>query len=68
MNLQINDLQGRMNTLQQMGAHGPPMPNQWGPHGPPPPSGPMMPPHPGPNISDPMQLQIVSSSQLFTVT
>ena len=60
--LQINDLQGRMNSLQQMAAHGPPPPNQWGPQGPPPPSsGPMMPPHPAPNMSDPnMQPQMVS--------
>jgi len=52
-----------MNSLQQMAAvHGPPPPNQWGPQGPPPPSasGPMMPPHPAPNMSDPMQPQMVS--------
>ena len=63
--LQINDLQGRMNSLQQMAAHGPPPPNQWGPQGPPPPSsGPMMPPHPAPNMSDPnMQPQMVSFLQ-----
>lgn len=49
-----------MNSLQQMAAHGPPPPNQWGPQGPPPPSsGPMMPPHQGPNMSDPMQPQMV---------
>ena len=46
-----------------MAAHGPP-PNQWGPQGgppPPPSSGPMMPPHPGPNMSDPnMPPQMVS--------
>ena len=49
-----------MNSLQQMAAHGPPPPNQWGPQGPPPPSsGPMMPPHPAPNMSDPMQPQMV---------
>ena len=64
---QINDLQGRLNSLQQMAAHGPP-PNQWGPQGgppPPPSSGPMMPPHPGPNMSDPnMPPQMVSVSSI----
>ena len=55
-----------MNSLQQMAAHGPPPPNQWGPQGPPPPSsGPMMPPHQGPNMSDPMQPQMVRTLGLF---
>ena len=55
-----------MNSLQQMAAHGPPPPNQWGPQGPPPPSsGPMMPPHQGPNMSDPMQPQMVRTACLF---
>ena len=56
-----------MNSLQQMAAHGPPPPNQWGPQGPPPPSGPMMPPHGGPNMSDPMQLQMVRNFILLFV-